>query len=90
VTAAAVAGSLLGGRFAGRIPEDVLRRAFGWFVVVTGVFVLVQQVPDEVRSIPSRWVALGLAAVAAIGFAVRRNRRRDRHAAGEVVAARGR
>ncbi|MER7334669.1 MULTISPECIES: sulfite exporter TauE/SafE family protein [unclassified Micromonospora] len=89
VTAAAVAGSLLGGRLAGRIPEDVLRRAFGWFVVVMGVFVLAQQVPDEVPTAPLLWVALGLAAVAAIIVAVRRDRRRDRHA-GEVLGARGR
>ncbi|MEV0002896.1 sulfite exporter TauE/SafE family protein [Micromonospora sp. NPDC050980] len=45
VTAAAILGSLLGGRLAGRIPEDVLRRAFGWFVVVMGVFVLARQLP---------------------------------------------
>ena len=45
VTAAAVVGSLLGGRLAGRIPADVLRRGFGWFVVVMGVFVLAQQLP---------------------------------------------
>jgi uncharacterized membrane protein YfcA len=73
VTCAAVAGSLLGGRLVGRIPEDVLRKAFSWFVVVTGVFVLVQQMPDGVRSSPSLWIALGLSAVAATGVAVRRN-----------------
>ncbi|NBM17086.1 TSUP family transporter [Streptomyces sp. GC420] len=43
VTAAAVVGSLVGGRVAGRIPQDVLRKGFGWFVVVMGAFVLVQQ-----------------------------------------------
>lgn len=43
VTAAAVVGSLLGGRLAGRIPAARLRTAFGWFVVVMGVFVLAQQ-----------------------------------------------
>jgi uncharacterized membrane protein YfcA len=40
VTAAAVLGSVLGGRLVGRVDPDVLRRAFGWFVVVMGVFVL--------------------------------------------------
>jgi uncharacterized membrane protein YfcA len=40
VTAAAVLGSVLGGRLVGRVDSDVLRRAFGWFVVVMGVFVL--------------------------------------------------
>lgn len=45
VTAAAVAGSLAGGRLAGRIPETVLRKGFGWFVLVMGGFVLAQQLP---------------------------------------------
>ncbi len=41
----AVLGSLLGGRLAGRIPADRLRKSFAWFVVVMGVFILVQQLP---------------------------------------------
>ncbi|NES31273.1 TSUP family transporter [Micromonospora terminaliae] len=45
VTAAAVVGSILGGRLAGRIPADLLRKSFGWFVVVMGIFVLAQQLP---------------------------------------------
>jgi uncharacterized membrane protein YfcA len=45
VTAAAVLGSLAGGRLAGRIREDALRRSFGWFVAAMGVFVLAQQLP---------------------------------------------
>ena len=45
VTAAAVVGSVVGGRLAGRIPEATLRRGFGWFVLVMGGFVLVQQAP---------------------------------------------
>lgn len=43
VTAAAVLGSGLGGRWAGRIPQETLRKAFGWFVVAAGTFVLSQQ-----------------------------------------------
>ncbi|WP_380164989.1 sulfite exporter TauE/SafE family protein [Jannaschia sp. R86511] len=43
VTAAAVLGSVVGGTLTGRIPADTLRRGFGWFVVVMGVFVLAQQ-----------------------------------------------
>ncbi|WP_027661292.1 sulfite exporter TauE/SafE family protein [Salinispora fenicalii] len=49
VTTAAVAGSLAGARLAGRVPEVVLRRTFGGFVVVAGVFMLVQQVPGDGR-----------------------------------------
>jgi uncharacterized protein len=43
VTGAAVVGSVVAGRFAGRVPEDRLRRAFGWFVAVMAVLVLVQE-----------------------------------------------
>lgn len=43
VTGAAVVGSVVAGRFAGRVPEDRLRRAFGWFVAVMAVFVLAQE-----------------------------------------------
>lgn len=46
VTAAAIVGSVIGGRLAGRIPEAALRKGFGWFVLVMGGFVLVQQAPD--------------------------------------------
>ena len=51
VTAAAIAGTLIGSRIAGRIPEDVLRKAFGWFVLAMGTFVLTQQAPGELRPI---------------------------------------
>ncbi len=43
VTAAAVIGSLAGGRLAGRVPQGALRTAFGWLVVTMGTFVLAQQ-----------------------------------------------
>jgi len=40
VTATAVAGSVLGGKLAGRIPPAMLRRGFGVFVIVMAVVVL--------------------------------------------------
>ncbi|MEU9509372.1 sulfite exporter TauE/SafE family protein [Micromonospora sp. NPDC048170] len=90
VTAAAVVGSLLGGRLAGRVPEDVLRKVFGWFVVVMGVFVLAQQMPDQVRTSPLLWVALGLALATVVGFTAwrsrQRGRRRGRQADHDLVA----
>ncbi|RZU75053.1 hypothetical protein EV384_3575 [Micromonospora kangleipakensis] len=76
VTVAAIAGSFAGGRLAGRIPADLLRRSFGWLVVVMGVFVLAQQLPAE--------LGLGLAVTAALALTgtvavVVRRRRREMH-----------
>ncbi|MHA6793844.1 sulfite exporter TauE/SafE family protein [Pseudonocardia bannensis] len=59
VTAAAVGGALLGGRLAAKIPQDLLRRTFGWFVLVMGGFMLLQQVPADLR-----WIALAVLALA--------------------------
>ncbi|MFU8874635.1 sulfite exporter TauE/SafE family protein [Micromonospora sp. SL4-19] len=75
VTAAAVVGSFIGGRLAGRIPADLLRKAFGWFVVVMGVFVLAQQLPPD--------MGIGLAVLGALALAgtvtmAARSRRRER------------
>ena len=60
ITAAAVVGSLLGARLVGRIPADALRRAFGWFVLAMGAFVLVQEAPDGAR-LPALIAVLGVA-----------------------------
>jgi uncharacterized membrane protein YfcA len=76
VTAAAIAGSLLGGRLAGRIPETVLRRAFGWFVVVMGVFVLAQQLPTNLRTNPIVWTTTGGLTIAASALLLARARQR--------------
>jgi len=58
-TAAAVAGSLAGGRLAGRIPETVLRKGFGWFVLAMGGFVLAQQVPVGYWVVAAVLIAVG-------------------------------
>lgn len=47
-TVAAIAGSFLGVRLAGVVPEKALRRGFGVFVLVMGAFVLVQELPGIV------------------------------------------
>jgi uncharacterized membrane protein YfcA len=61
VTAAAIVGSLVGSKLAGRIPEAALRKAFGWFVLAMGTFVLIQQAPADLR-----WfIAAGVAALTA-------------------------
>jgi hypothetical protein len=75
VTAVAVVGSLVGGRLGGRIPQDSLRTAFGWFVVVMGVFVLAQQLDTAVWTHPVTWAGLGAALAAATAARLRRTRR---------------
>ncbi|WP_432843808.1 sulfite exporter TauE/SafE family protein [Dactylosporangium sp. CA-092794] len=69
VTIAAIAGSLIGARLAGRIPADTLRKAFGWFVVAMGLFVLGQQLPAHLRTSPLLWGGLAAAFAAAAGIA---------------------
>ncbi|AXE23975.1 sulfite exporter TauE/SafE family protein [Streptomyces globosus] len=81
VTGAAVAGSLIGSRFAGRIPQDTLRKAFGWFVVVMGLFVLGRQLPHTLWANPLSWTGIALAVTAAAAWGAVRARR-ERAAAG--------
>ncbi|MER6754894.1 sulfite exporter TauE/SafE family protein [Micromonospora echinofusca] len=76
VTAAAIVGSFLGARLAGKIPADVLRKSFGWFVVVMGVFVLTQQLPAELRSNPLLWTGVGIAVAATVAVSVPLGRRK--------------
>lgn len=72
VTAAAVVGSLVGGRLTGALAPDTLRRGFGWFVVVLGVLVLAQQVPAVlgVGPVPGALLAGGVG-VGAVALALR-------------------
>ncbi|MEU3139787.1 sulfite exporter TauE/SafE family protein [Nocardiopsis alba] len=58
ITAAAVVGALLGARLTSRVPEAALRKGFGVFVLVMGLFVLVQELPGV--------IGLALAVVAAV------------------------
>ena len=61
ITVAAVVGSLVGARLVDRIPADALRKAFGWFVLGMGAFVLVQEAPGSIR-VPA---LIGLAVIVA-------------------------
>ncbi|WP_209648936.1 sulfite exporter TauE/SafE family protein [Kibdelosporangium banguiense] len=85
VTAAAVAGSLLGGRLTGRIPEHLLRKGFGWFVIVMGGFVLAQQMPvsmwHAIAAGPAIWITPAVAAlvISVTGVVRRRKQRSPRH-----------
>lgn len=75
VTAAAVVGALIGGRLVSRTHPETLRKAFGWFVLVMGAVILVQEAPAGWR-LPAAGV---LAAVALGGgaWALARRRRRQ-------------
>jgi uncharacterized membrane protein YfcA len=77
VTAAAIAGSLAGGRLAGKIPEVMLRKGFGWFVAVMGVFVLAQQLPPGLSTNPVLWVSAAVVAAAGITWTLARRHRRS-------------
>lgn len=50
-TGIAVAGSLLGARLAGRIPERALRRGFGFFVLAMGALVMAQEIQNALASL---------------------------------------
>jgi uncharacterized membrane protein YfcA len=63
VTATAVAGSLVGSRFTGRIPADTLRRGFGIGVLGVAGLVLAEQLPHAVLARYGPWL-LTAAAVA--------------------------
>lgn len=48
ITTGAVVGALIGSRLVGKIHPDLLRKAFGWFVLVMAVFILSQQIGSTV------------------------------------------
>lgn len=66
VTAAAIVGTLIGSKLAARIPESALRKAFGWFVLAMGTFVLIQQAPSDLRWYMAAAVAAMTAAAAGV------------------------
>jgi uncharacterized membrane protein YfcA len=45
VTGLGIAGSFAGSHFAKRVPQDKLKRGFGYFLIVMGVYILVRSVP---------------------------------------------
>jgi uncharacterized membrane protein YfcA len=83
VTIAAILGSLAGARLAGRVPENHLRAAFGWFVLAMGVLVLAQQLPGN----PWWWAAGGATALATAAVTVLVRSRRTADARDDETAA---
>ncbi len=45
VTALGIAGSVAGSKLARRLPQDKLKRAFGWFLIVMGIYILARSAP---------------------------------------------
>lgn len=76
VTAAALVGALLGARLTSVVPEQALRRGFGYFVLVMGVVVLVQELPS-----PWHLVVLVVAVLLAVFFGGRALVRRPKQEA---------
>ncbi|GEO97455.1 sulfite exporter TauE/SafE family protein [Kocuria turfanensis] len=70
VTVAAIAGSIAGARLAGRIPEAALRKGFGVFVLVMGVFVLTQELPGAAGLAVGATAAAAALAAAICWFAI--------------------
>lgn len=75
VTAAALVGALIGARLTSVVPEQALRKGFGVFVLVMGVFVLSQELPQ-----PWGLVVVGVAVVLAAGYFATRRRARTKGA----------
>jgi uncharacterized protein len=50
-TAAAIAGSFVGAKLAGMVPERALRKGFGFFVLAMGAFVLTQEIPRFIATL---------------------------------------
>ena len=44
ISAIAAAGILIGAQLSKRIPSDKLKKGFGWFVLVMGIYIIVQEV----------------------------------------------
>lgn len=68
VTLACVVGSLVGARLSGRVKPDTLRKAFGWLVLMMGVFLLGKQLPGALRDVgmPIAVLAVGVVAVVSL------------------------
>jgi len=68
ITAVAIVGSVFGGWAAGKVQQEKLRRAFGWFVVVMAIYMLAQELPALLHfrlplAVP--WILAGVGAVLA-------------------------
>lgn len=79
VAASAVAGSLIGSRMTGRFDQELMRRAFGWFVLTMGFVILARQLPGTAAG----WAVLVVLVLAALAVAITVALRRSGRAAPE-------
>ncbi|MDJ0940569.1 MAG: sulfite exporter TauE/SafE family protein [Woeseiaceae bacterium] len=56
ITAVGILGSVAGSYFARRVPQDRLKRWFGWFLIVMGAYILWRSAPEIAALIPE-WSA---------------------------------
>ncbi len=94
VSGAAVVGSFGGAALASRVNPTMLRKGFAWFVVVMGIFILIQEAPKALGfplTLSQHWPiivgALGIPIVAAIISLIKSPRPQPAHAValGETV-----
>ena len=50
VTALGITGSMLGARFARRLHQDELKRWFGYFLIIMGIYILGRSLPAVIQS----------------------------------------
>jgi uncharacterized protein len=43
ITAIAVTGIFIGGALSKKIPGDKLKKGFGWFVLIMGIYIIVKE-----------------------------------------------
>ena len=46
VTGLGVAGSFAGAKIANRVPQDKLKKGFGYFLIVMGIYILARSAPE--------------------------------------------
>ncbi|MCA9595878.1 MAG: sulfite exporter TauE/SafE family protein [Myxococcales bacterium] len=91
VSGAAIVGSLIGGKLAGKMSQETLRKSFGWFVVVMAIFVLGKQLPagfvSNLFASGLGWALVGAVALAIGGTVAYRFLAARRGDAEEVLPA---
>jgi len=46
VTGLGIAGSIVGGKIANRLPQESLKQRFGRFLIVMGLYILIRSAPE--------------------------------------------